>query len=76
MRPGKFWRAACSSPGENCSGKQFALVELMTVLSVFLTQAHFELTSQEPPVFHWQSWMLRQGGHPVRVVSLDAPSTV
>lgn len=69
MRPGKPWWAACSSPGEICGGKQFALVELVTALSVFLTQAHFELTSQEPPVFHWQSRMLRQEGRPVRVVS-------
>ncbi|MGL5633160.1 MAG: hypothetical protein ACRDD3_12460 [Azovibrio sp.] len=28
------------------------------------------------PVFHWQSRILHQEGHPVRVVSLDVPSTV
>lgn len=70
---GKDGDTAFSFGPRICGGKQFALVELMTFLSVFLTQARFELTSQEPPVFHWKSQMLRQGRHPVRVVSLAPP---
>lgn len=50
-----------------CGGKHFALVELITFLSVFLDLARFELTSGDPPIFHWKSQMLREGGQPVRV---------
>lgn len=71
---GKDGDTAFSFGPRICGGKQFALVELMTFLSVFLTQARFELTSQEAPVFRWKSQMLHQGGQPVRVVSLDPPS--
>lgn len=54
-----------------CGGKNFALVELITFLSVFLNRARFTLTSDAPPVFHWKSQMLREGGQPVRVEWLD-----
>ena len=50
-----------------CGGKHFALLELITFLSVFLTKAKFELTSDEPPAYLWKSQMLRLGGQPVRV---------
>ena len=53
-----------------CGGKQFALVELMSFLSVFLAQARFESTSSAEPVFHWKAQMLRQGGQAVRVTAL------
>ncbi len=53
-----------------CGGKQFALLEMITFLSVFLTRARFELTSDEPPAYLWKSQMLRQGGQPVRVAEL------
>jgi cytochrome P450 len=52
-----------------CGGKQFALLELMTVLSVFLAHARFEPTSDEPPRFFWKSQMLRAGGQRVRARS-------
>lgn len=54
-----------------CGGKQFALLELITFLSVFVSRAHFELTSNDPPEFFWKSQMLRRGGQPVRVVELN-----
>lgn len=54
-----------------CGGKQFAMVELVTFLSLFLKRARFELTSDEPPTFRWKSQMLREGGQPVRVVALS-----
>lgn len=54
-----------------CGGKQFALLELMTILSVFLRTSRFELISDTPPQFSWRSQMNRRGGHPVRVVPLD-----
>lgn len=72
-------RASCPASGEAtafsfgprvCGGKQFAMAELVTFLSVFLAKARFELTSNEPPTFHWKSQMLRDGGQPVRVVLL------
>ena len=53
-----------------CGGKHFALLELITFLSVFLTKARFELTSDEPPAYLWKSQMLRLGGQPVRVSAL------
>lgn len=53
-----------------CGGKQFALLEMVTFLSVFLRKAHFTLTSAEPPTFFWKSQMLRDGGQPVRVEAL------
>jgi cytochrome P450 len=51
-----------------CGGKQFALVELMAVLAVFLAHARFEPTSDEPVRFFWKSQMLREGGQRVRVL--------
>jgi cytochrome P450 len=48
-----------------CGGKQFALVEVMTILDVFLRHAQFELTSNAAPRFHWKAQMLRAGGQPV-----------
>ncbi|MDH7785449.1 cytochrome P450 [Ochrobactrum sp. 19YEA23] len=54
-----------------CGGKQFALLELVTFLSVFLNCARFELTSNKPPSYFWKSQMLREGGQPVRVVGLN-----
>lgn len=54
-----------------CGGKQFALLELISFLSIFLTRARLELTSDEPPVFFWKSQMLREGGQPVRIVELN-----
>ncbi|WP_157019369.1 cytochrome P450 [Mesorhizobium xinjiangense] len=51
-----------------CGGKQFALVELATFLSVFVAGARFELTSMEPPRFRWRSQLLCEGGQPVRVL--------
>lgn len=54
-----------------CGGKQFALLELMAALAVFITRARFELTSTEPPRFRWKVQMLRDGGHPVRVLPLQ-----
>ena len=53
-----------------CGGKHFALLELITFLSVFLTKARFELTSDEPPAYLWKSQMLRLGGQPVKVSAL------
>ncbi|HEY4254059.1 MAG TPA: cytochrome P450 [Roseomonas sp.] len=53
-----------------CGGKHFALVELVTFLSVFLTEARFELTSDAAPSYVWKSVMLRAGGQPVRAVPL------
>ena len=54
-----------------CGGKHFALVELVTFLSVFLDKAGFELTSDAEPVFRWKSQMLREGGQPVRMNWLE-----
>lgn len=54
-----------------CGGKHFALVELITFLSVYLNHATFELTSDEEPVFRWKSQLLREGGQPVRVDWLE-----
>lgn len=54
-----------------CGGKHFALVELITILSVYLNRASFELTDETPPIFKWKSQLLREGGHPVRVKWLD-----
>lgn len=53
-----------------CGGKQFALLELITFLSVFLNRAKFELSSNEAPEFYWKSQMLRAGGQPVYVKEL------
>lgn len=53
-----------------CGGKQFALLEMITFLSIFLTRARFELTSDEPTAYLWKSQMLRLGGQPVRVTEL------
>ena len=53
-----------------CGGKQFALVELMSFVSVFLAHARFESTSSAEPIFHWKAQMLRQGGQAVRVTAL------
>ncbi|MDR2871273.1 MAG: cytochrome P450 [Xanthomonadaceae bacterium] len=50
-----------------CGGKKFALVELAGVLDVFLRHGDFRLTMAQPPVFHWKSQMLYEGGQPVRV---------
>lgn len=50
-----------------CGGKQFALVELVTFLSVFLYHVILELTDDTQPNFYWKSQMLQAGGHPVRV---------
>ena len=60
-----------------CGGKQFALVELMAVLSVFLANARFEPTSSDPVSFFWKSQMLREGGQRVRVLPINtaAPSS-
>lgn len=55
-----------------CGGKHFAMVEVTTFLSVFLDKVRMELTSDAPPVFHWKSQMLREGGQPVRFQWLDA----
>jgi len=55
-----------------CGGKHFAMVEVTTFLSVFLDKVRLELTSDAPPVFHWKSQMLREGGQPVRFHWLDA----
>jgi len=57
-----------------CGGKHFALVELMAFLDVFLRQARFVLSSNDPPRFHWKAQMLREGGQPVRVVKHQRPS--
>lgn len=54
-----------------CGGKQFALLEMIVFLSVFLTRARFELNTNEAPDFFWKSQMLRRGGQPVRVVELN-----
>lgn len=54
-----------------CGGKHFALVELITILSVFLHHARFTLSSYDEPVFRWKSQLLREGGQPVRVEWLD-----
>jgi enediyne biosynthesis protein E7 len=53
-----------------CGGKQFALLESMAILSVFLRSARFELISDSTPEFYWRSQMNRRGGHPVRVLPL------
>lgn len=53
-----------------CGGKQFALLELITFLGVFLKHARFELSSDDAPEFYWKSQMLRAGGHPVYVKQL------
>lgn len=53
-----------------CGGKQFALLEMITFLSVFLKRARFELTCDEAPAYYWKSQMLRLGGQPVRVTEL------
>jgi cytochrome P450 len=57
---------------EACGGKQFALVELMAVLSVFLANARFEPTSDAPVRFFWKSQMLREGGQRVRVLPIGS----
>jgi len=67
MKPGSGEGTAFSFGPRVCGGKQFALVELATILSLFLANASFELTSDDPPRFYWKSQMLRQGGQPVRV---------
>lgn len=69
-KPGSGESTAFSFGPRGCGGKQFALVELITILSVFLANAHFELTTDAPPRFYWKSQMHREGGHPVRVHSL------
>jgi cytochrome P450 len=53
-----------------CGGKHFALVEITAFLYTLLIHARFELTSIEPPRFHWKSQMLREGGQPVKVLPL------
>jgi cytochrome P450 len=54
-----------------CGGKQFALAELTSILSVFLREAQFELTSDAEPSFCWRSQMIRRGRQPVRVQWLE-----
>ncbi len=50
-----------------CGGKMFALVEILCFLSVFLAEAEFTTTSDEPIDFYWKSQMVRKGGHRVKV---------
>lgn len=66
-RTGSGINTAFSFGPHVCGGKQFALTELATFLSVFLMRAKFELTSDEEPRFYWKSQMLREGGQPVRI---------
>lgn len=54
-----------------CGGKQFALIELVSLLATFVQHAYFELTSDSDPVFHWKSQMLHKNGVPVRVLPLS-----
>ncbi len=58
-------RSAFSLGPRICGGKQFARVELMAILFTLLQNAQFELSSYEPPRFHWKTQLLRQGGQPV-----------
>lgn len=53
-----------------CGGARFALVEMVSALSVFLREARFELTSDGAPRFKWQSQLLHEGGQPVRAIAL------
>lgn len=69
-RPASGEQTSFSFGPRVCGGKQFAMVELVTFLSVFLIKARFELTSNDAPAFRWKSQMLREGGQPVRVVAL------
>lgn len=50
-----------------CGGKHFALLELITFLSVFLREGSLEMTSDEEPNFYWKTQLLRDGGQRVRV---------
>lgn len=54
-----------------CGGKQFAMVELMTILATYLRHVRFELTDRASPRFYWKTQMLREGGQPVVVHRLD-----
>lgn len=73
-RKGSGINTAFSFGPRICGGKHFALVELAGFLSVFLAEGHFELTSQDPPVFFWKSQMLHKDGQPVRVTFKTKPN--
>lgn len=53
-----------------CGGKNFAMLELVTVLASFLVHVRFELSDRGPLQFHWRGQLLRSGGQPVTVHAL------
>ncbi len=64
-------RVAFSFGARICGGKQFALLEMITILSVLVANARFELTSEEAPAFKWKTQLVAEGGQPVRVSALE-----
>lgn len=64
---GSGQNTAFSLGGRVCGGKSFAILELITFLSVFVSRGVFESTSDEAPRFFWKSQLLREGGQRVRV---------
>ena len=51
-----------------CGGKDFALIEMASLVYIFLKYACFSLTSDSLPVFHWRSQLLCKDGQPVKVI--------
>jgi cytochrome P450 len=59
-----------SSGARSCPGGRFALVNLASILSVFLPDARFERTSTGDPEFHWNTQLVHRGGQPVRMTRI------
>lgn len=59
---------ASFTPGPRmCRGKQFAMLEVVSVLATFLAKARFSLMSGVTPKYRWKGQMLNAGRQPVRV---------
>lgn len=52
-----------------CGGRNFALLELTTVLSFLIAELHLELSEDLPVENEWVGQMRRKGGHRVRVTA-------
>ena len=59
-----------SSGGRSCPGGRFALMNIASILSVFLPAARFEPTSTGDPDFLWNTQLVHRGGQPVRMTRI------
>jgi cytochrome P450 len=59
-----------SSGARSCPGGRLALMNLASILSVFLPAARFEPTSTGDPEFLWNTQLVHRGGQPVRMTRI------